>query len=409
MKILFEICLQVTNSLRRIFVHKNQSNLYMKNIVFGVAIALLLTSCNNKAYTINGTGKKMKDGTEIIIEKSLPKATNPTAIDTAKVTKGNFVSEGEIDEPTLAFVSVKGKQAKFPFILEHGDIQIEVDQDSIFKSKVSGTFNNDEFQLYFSENVRIQRKIMAFQQQHMAEIMMAQQNRDMGAMMKLMGQMEPLQKELSTFMEKFVKEHTKAFTSLLILENMLMSQQKTAKELQKMLSHLDADLLKTKRAEAFTKTLKDALKPQQPTSAAPTSEASQKAPDFTAKTPDGKELSLYSLQGKVILVDFWASWCGPCRRESPEMVQLYKDFKDKGLTIIGVSLDKEAAAWKKAIASDHLDWNQVSNLKEFQDPIAVLYKVEQIPTNFLLNDKKEIIAKDLHGADLRKKMAELLN
>jgi thiol-disulfide isomerase/thioredoxin len=112
--------------------------------------------------------------------------------------------------------------------------------------------------------------------------------------------------------------------------------------------------------------------------------------------------------GKVTIVDFWASWCPPCRAENPNVVALYNEFHSKGLNIIGVSLDKDPEKWKAAIAKDKLTWNQVSNLKQWDEPIAIQYKVQAIPATFILDASGKIVAKDLHGEALKAKIIELL-
>jgi len=134
------------------------------------------------------------------------------------------------------------------------------------------------------------------------------------------------------------------------------------------------------------------------------------APDFSAPSPDGKMISLKESMGKVTLIDFWASWCGPCRQENPNVVALYNEFHDKGLNIIGVSLDKEGDAqkWKDAIAKDGLTWNHISNLKHWKEPIAEQYNVKSIPATFLLDASGKIVAKDLRGEELKAKVKELL-
>ena len=119
-------------------------------------------------------------------------------------------------------------------------------------------------------------------------------------------------------------------------------------------------------------------------------------------------ISLKQSLGKVTIVDFWASWCPPCRKENPNMVALYKELHAKGLIIIGVSLDKSAKAWKEAIAKDGLTWTQVSNLKFWDEPIAKQYKVEAIPATFVLDASGNIVAQGLNGAALKAKVVELL-
>ena len=127
------------------------------------------------------------------------------------------------------------------------------------------------------------------------------------------------------------------------------------------------------------------------------------APDFTQLTPEGEEMNLYSIKGaKIIIIDFWASWCRPCRAENPNMVSLYNDYKDKGLEIFGVSLDKDSSAWVKAIESDKLTWPHISDLKGWKSSAAALYGVGSIPSMFVIDGTNyKILAKNIRGAQLR--------
>jgi len=126
----------------------------------------------------------------------------------------------------------------------------------------------------------------------------------------------------------------------------------------------------------------------------------QKAPDFMALTPEGKVLKLSDLKGKYVLLDFWASWCGPCRQENPNVVKVYQQYKNQNFTILGFSLDEEKGKWTAAIAEDHLDWYQVSELKHWASPTARLYNINAIPSSFILNPEGIIIAKNLRGEAL---------
>jgi peroxiredoxin len=134
----------------------------------------------------------------------------------------------------------------------------------------------------------------------------------------------------------------------------------------------------------------------------------QKAPEISLPDATGKTVTLSSLAGKVVLIDFWASWCGPCRRANPKVVKLYNKYKDKGLVVLGVSLDEKKSDWLKAIATDKINYLQVLDAEGWQAKTPAAYGVEAIPATFLLNKKGMIVATDLEGQMLEKRIAELL-
>ncbi|HLX67590.1 MAG TPA: TlpA disulfide reductase family protein, partial [Puia sp.] len=133
------------------------------------------------------------------------------------------------------------------------------------------------------------------------------------------------------------------------------------------------------------------------------------APEFTQADTKGKPVALSSFKGQYVLIDFWASWCGPCRVENPNVLKAYRNFRSKGFTILGVSLDEKKDKWLAAIRQDDLPWTQVSDLKGWRNEVAVQYGVEGIPMNFLLDKEGKIVAKGLIGPNLEKQLEEFLH
>ena len=383
----------------------------MKRILMLLAVITVIISCNKAGeneYIISGTVKGIADGKTVVLEKQ-DEMGQFIPMDTVKVKDGKFMMKGSAKEPEIMLIQVEAIQGKVPFVLENGDIDIIVDKDSLQKSKFSGTFNNDVFSKFNDDLTKfqkeLQKKLMAFQTANMAKMKAAQEAKDTIVINKLMKEYQGMQKEGMEFYVKFAEGNPKALLSALIVDSMLNDPMVDVARAKKIYASFSPELKNYKPGKSIQTKLNKIGKPVTVAAAA---NVGNVAPDFTAPNPEGKSISLKQSLGKVTIVDFWASWCKPCRAENPNVVALYAKYHAKGLNILSVSLDKEASAWKAAIAKDKLTWNHVSNLKEFEDPIALQYGINAIPTIFVLDAKGVIIAKDIRGEELNAKIASLL-
>lgn len=375
----------------------------MKKITLFVATATLFFSCNNlkdNEFLITGTAEGVENGKKVFIETQTE--TGFIAKDTAVIENGKFELKGITEEIDLGFVRIEDENINLPLILEEGKITVIIKTDTIQNSIIGGTDNNEKFQSFNEESKEIARKKGKFEKANIERITAAKKANDTATVNQIMKEYSTFQEDMNKVSMNFITKNPDAYLSVLLLENFLMRQHLPMEEIKGYFNKLDKNLLKTKSAKNIKKIMDEMT-------ATSKIEVGNKAPDFAANNPEGKKISLMQSLGKVTIIDFWASWCGPCRAENPNVVALYKEFHSKGLNIIGVSLDKDAAKWKEAIAKDGLIWTQISNLKYWDEPIANQYNVESIPATFILDAKGTIVAKDLRGAALKAKVTELLN
>jgi thiol-disulfide isomerase/thioredoxin len=380
----------------------------MKKIVFLIALSFTIFSCSKVAdgeYLITGNAKGVPNGKMVVLKKKNDYGI-VVNVDSTKVKDGKFELKGKVKEPSMFALFIKDLQQPIPFILETGEIEVKVDKDSIWKSEISGTYNNEEFQKFNIKINSVQKRLVDYQNKNFQKLMEAQQKKDNMAIENLKKGYNDIQKEMDDFMVKYPEENTEAFISLLLLEGQFNSPKFNLDNFKKTFNKLDSSLKSTKIGKGIEAKLKaiennNKIKPE-------AALIGKMAPDFSGKTPQGTVVSLQQSLGKITIIDFWASWCGPCRKENPNVVALYNEFHSKGLNIVGVSLDDDSDKWNDAIAKDKITWTQVSNLQGWKDPIAQLYKVEQIPTTFILDGSVIIVEKDLRGEELRTKITQLL-
>ncbi|TYB79747.1 TlpA disulfide reductase family protein [Bizionia myxarmorum] len=368
-----------------------------------LAFVVLAVSCKNnetkEGYVITGSIDKAVDGKTVRLRNA--DLNNSFFVDSTVVKDGKLTFTGAVESPDLYVITIDGMVGGTPIVLENKDITIEFYKDSLQSSVVKGSHENDIFQVFkkISDPIRAKNETMG--QAYMA----ARNTGDTIQMTAIQDEFKKIVDEGNAKNLEAIKKHNDVVTSAAILENLVQTK--------------GIDLDKAQELyENFTEPVKNSRIGKSIAAIVNASKATSMgsvAPNFSAPNPEGKMVALNDIKGKVTIIDFWAAWCAPCRRENPNVVKVYEKYHDKGLEIIGVSLDGNPRQpnakdeWIKAIEQDGLQWHQVSNLNYFEDPIAKLYNIQAIPATFILDSEGKIIAKDLRGADLEAKIAELLD
>lgn len=353
-------------------------------------------SGTSEGYVLTGELRgDVENGTKVFLKTTDSLRRNMMELDTALVENGQFSFSGTADIPQLHYIFIDGVRGNAPVILENGEIKFEAQKDSLTYVELKGTVQNDLFMDYLEES----RTLSSMSRSMNDDFRRANAARDTVAVQALREEYMELQERGNAFEQDFVKEHPNALISALILEKILSAKTLSVEEANALYESLTPEIKESRPGKRLSELLK----------AAKATSVGVKAPEFSGPTPEGNQIALSDVKGKVTLIDFWAAWCKPCRMENPNIVSVYNKYKDKGLNVVGVSLDRKKEDWLGAIVSDGLEWNHISNLQYFQGPIAQLYNINAIPAAFLLDENGVIIAKDLRGAALEQKVAELLN
>ena len=360
-------------------------------------LAIAITACTSEkeGFVVNGTiSGEVEDSTQVFL-KATDSMNRVIDIDTTTLVGGTFSFEGVSDLPRLHYLFIDGLRGNVPFITENGTITITAQKDSLPYSEVKGTPQNKLFMGYLKEIHRYGEMVQSLRQ----DLNKAQMDRDTIALGSLREEYFEIQEEAKNYNNSYIKEHPEALISALLLDQGVAQKTIPLAEVTELYEALTDEIKATRPG----KRVKQSLDKEKATA------IGSPAPDFSGPTPDGKELALNQVKGKLTLIDFWAAWCKPCRMENPNIVSVYEKYKDKGFNVIGVSLDRKAEDWLQAIEVDGLAWNHVSHLQYFQGPIAEKYGINAIPAAFLLDENGVIVAKNLRGPALEQKVAELLN
>jgi thiol-disulfide isomerase/thioredoxin len=355
----------------------------MKSIFFTLLLLPALVFAQQKTFTITGNISGLPDGD---VQVKPLQGDQPIATGTAKA--GSFTLKGSVTEPALYWLVLGKNQPQYIF-LENGNIKITGSLKDINNLKVEGSNSHKEFMEFqtvfnpiFAELNNISGQVQQANDQKRNDLI-RQYTAEVG--------------KLNAEVNRFVSNKKSSYVSPFLLFTTAQVAESPA-ELQRRFNLLDD---KVKNSESG-KNLSNYI------SYISIGSVGTLAVDFTQNDTLGHPLSLSSFKGKYVLVDFWASWCQPCRRENPNIVKLYDKYKDKNFAILSVSLDNSKEKWLNAIKEDRLTWNHISDLKYWNNEVAVLYKIQSIPQNFLVDPEGVIISKDLHGENLDQKLKELL-
>ena len=326
-------------------------------------------------------------------------------IDSTNIVNGEFSFHGNVAEPTAGIIVIDAKGVglrnmdrsadALNLYLEKGAISVS-STDSVAKATITGSKTNDD-------NVKLrealkpviaQAKAIMDEAKGASDALKIDPTFQNGVQQKY----KVVQFQQENIIKKFIQDNPDSFISLAALGSISGPTGDLAEE-EKYYNMLSPAVKQTESAKAFLTSL-NALK---------LTAVGSMAPEFTQADTSGAPVKLSSFRGKYVLVDFWASWCMPCRQENPNVVRAYNKYKGKNFTILGVSLDRPdgKAQWLKAIKDDGLTWNQVSDLKYWNNEVASLYRISSIPQNFLIDPTGKIIAKNLRGVDLEVKLAEI--
>jgi peroxiredoxin len=317
------------------------------------------------------------------------------AVDSADFKKGVAVLKGQLQHPDMYYLSVNGKRPKAIIFIENSKITVTGQADSISTAKIAGSTIHDDY-------LSVVNKIDEIEREYMVLYEAAQKAESAGDTVKageLMTKFEELYASTGKTMEDYIIANPASYVSPFFLSQ--LQYERNELQLDSLLNILDPVLNEVQ----LIVDMKDQVEKMKAVS------VDKSAPDFTMNDVDGNPVKfsdVYS-KNKYTLVDFWAAWCGPCRQENPNVVAVYNEFKSKGFTVLGVSLDRKREDWVKAIVDDKLAWQHVSDLSYWNNSAAKLYAVSSIPANFLVDSNGTILAKNLRGDRLKEIVAQLLS
>jgi thiol-disulfide isomerase/thioredoxin len=363
----------------------------MKNILAILVLALTIFSCQTAKdeFSIKGTIAGVETG-KVYLQKIVD--GRPQSIDTADIVDGKFAFTGKMELPDIRILRLNEQDYFAQLFLDNAKIKVVANKDSLRATKITGSPSQDIFQVYLTELEKLNKQVQDLQQKYQTAMQSGNDDEAKRAEIDYKAMIE----DMKVFTKNFVKEHNSSVVAAYITLVQLVNEIESS-DLDAIVANFPAEISASEYVIKL-KEIADAMK---------TTAVGAVAPDFTMNDPAGNPVTLSSLRGKVVMIDFWASWCGPCRQENPNVVKLYQKYNSKGFEIIGVSLDRTKEEWVQAIKDDQLSWVHVSDLQFWQNTAARLYSVNAIPQTYLLDAEGKIIAKGLRSEQLAAKLGEL--
>lgn len=360
----------------------------MKHLIKIIGLALVLSSSmvtRAQQFKIEGTSEGIADGTWLYLRTGKPERK----LDSAKVIAGKFTMSGKIDEPITSVAIYTAKYTNYVFFwLERKTISIALKNGAFKKAIIKGSAAQTEKEMMNKLMLPISKR------EDSLSTLIGNTN-DQQTRKKIQEELKAVKNEEYQFYLAYAQKHPNSINIADITDiyASIWGKEKT----NALYQYLSPALKKTSFGQNIYNfiTLNKTIKIGEP------------FVDFEQMNTQGKNIKLSQIKGKYTLLEFWASWCGPCREENPSLVKTYNQFKDKGFAILGVSADDNKENWLAAVKDDQLNWENVSDLKGDRNKAALIYGISAYPTNYLIDEKGTIIAKNLRGEALKKKLEEL--